>query len=441
MTSYIPSSADETKEMLAFLGKEDIYDLMQLPQALVLNRPLQLPEATDERTLTEAAKRLGAKNRQYRTVLRGAGAYRHFIPAAVDFIASQNEFVTAYTPYQAEMSQGILCAIFEYQTHLCNLTGLDVSNASLYDGAYAAAEAVMMCKNPKRKKALICGGVHPHTSDTVRTYCSPAGFDFVNIPQKDGRVDVFALQAELSADAACVLIQSPNYLGLVEDTAALGQIIKPSGAKYILSQNPLSMALYTTPAEAGADIALGDAQPLGLPLSFGGPYIGFLCATQALVRSMGGRIVGQTTDHEGRRAFVLTLQAREQHIRREGAKSAICSNQALCALRVSAYLAAMGPQGLTDTALLCRANAAYLKQQLAATGVFQPRFSGEHFHEFATDIPQNYAAIEAAFKANGIQGPLPIEYAGEKLLLWCATELIEKETADAIAAIAKEAAV
>ena len=255
MTSYIPSSSEETKELLKFLGKDDVYALMGLPEETLLKRPLNLPEGLSEMELSEKLTKAGEKNSQYRTVFRGAGAYRHFIPAAVDWVASQNEFVTAYTPYQAELSQGLLCAIFEYQTHLCALTGMDVSNASLYDGAYAAAEAVMMCRDSKKKKVLLSGALHPYTLEVVTTYCTPAGFEFAVIPQKDGKIDRDALGSLLdTGDTACVVVQSPNYLGIVENTAALGQMIKAKGVKYIISQNPLSMAIYTTPGEAGARI-------------------------------------------------------------------------------------------------------------------------------------------------------------------------------------------
>jgi glycine dehydrogenase subunit 1 len=439
MTSYIPSSPKETEDMLRELGATDLRGLMGLPEDVLQKRPAGLPAGLTEMELLPHMKALGAKNRRYDVVLRGAGAYRHFIPAVVDAAASANEFVTAYTPYQAELSQGLLCAIFEYQTQMCALTGLPVCNASLYDGGYALAEAVMMCRDSKKRKVLLSSTVNPRYAAILETYCKPAGFTFAEIPGRDGRVDTEALKGLVDSDTACVVVQSPNCLGLVEDTAAIGAVVKAGGAQYILSQNPLSLALYATPAEAGADICTGDAQPFGMPLSFGGPYLGYLCCTERHMRNIGGRIVGQTADRNGNRAFVLTLQAREQHIRREHAKSSICSNQALCALRASVYLSAMGPAGLTETAMLCRENAAYLRQALNATGVFKSRFTGEHFHEFATTCPDNYTSVEFILRKNGILGGLKIDCEGEKLLVWCATELVTKEVTDQVMRVIREA--
>jgi len=374
---------------------------------------------------------LAAKNRRFPLIFRGAGAYWHYIPAIVGSVTAKEEFVTAYTPYQAEISQGILQAIFEFQTMIADLAGLDVANASVYDGASAAAEAVNMCRERRRNKALVAAAAPPLVIDTIRTYCFGNNSELALIPcGPDGRTDAAALQALLNDEISCVYIQQPNYFGLIEDAAALAKLAHAAGAKMILGINPIAAAILPSAGESGADIAVGEGQPLGLPLAFGGPYLGLMAAKEEMMRKLPGRIVGETSDLEGRRAYVLTLQAREQHIRREKASSNICSNQNLCALTASVYLAAMGNEGLATAAMNCYAHAHYLAEQLAESG-FTRRHSAPFFHEFVTELPGGWEAekLLAALEQRGILGGLPMPDNG---ILWCATEMTGKQEIDAL---------
>ena len=433
MGGYIPSTRSERAEMLRAIGLDRPEELFaSVPEALRVKK-LDLAPGLSELALFREMRGVAAKNRVYRSIFRGAGAYNHYIPAVVGAVTSKETFVTAYTPYQAEMSQGVLQSIFEYQTMICELTGMDVSNASVYDGATAAAEAVNMLVDAKRRVALISEGVHPMTLETVRTYAFGADVEIRTIPLKDGRTDMEALASMLSKDVACVLLQSPNYFGLVEDGETVAKIVHENRSKLILSVNPIACALYKTPGEVGADVAVGEGQPLGMPLSFGGPYLGFMAATKALMRKLPGRIVGQTVDSHGERCFVLSLQAREQHIRREKASSNICSNEALCALTAGVYLSAMGPDGLAEAARQSMAKAHYLARGLAAIEGVTLRYSGEFFHEFVTDLPKQ-DEILAALEQADILGGLPLEGG----ILWCATEKVPREALDRTIAIVKE---
>jgi len=383
-------------------------------------------EGLSEFELKDRIGRLAAQNKIYTSIFRGAGAYNHFIPSCVTHLASRSEFVTAYTPYQPEMSQGVLQAIFEYQTTICALTGLDVSNASVYDGGSAAAEAVSMCLDKKRRSVVVSRTVNPGVLAVIETYCGAMDAALVCCPEKDGKTDLEALASLADEQTACVYAETPNFYGIIEDGALLAEAAHAVKAKFIAGVNPISLAVLKSPAEYGADIAVGEGQPLGMPLSFGGPYLGFMACKKDMMRKLPGRIAGQTVDQAGNRAFVLTLQTREQHIRREKALSNICSNQALCALTAAIYCAAMGPQGLNDAAYQCIANAAYLKKQLETIG-FKPVFPGDTFHEFVTDCPMDSAKILAALDEKGILGGLPLN---ENRILWCATEVNTKEQMD-----------
>ena len=429
MGGYIPSTREERAQMLAAIGLEKPEELFaSVPEALRVKR-LNLETGLSEMALSRFMRGVAAKNRVYRSIFRGAGAYNHYIPAVVGAVTSKETFVTAYTPYQAEMSQGVLQSIFEYQTMICELTGMDVSNASVYDGAPAAAEAVTMLVAAKKRVALVSETVHPMTLETIRTYAFGAGMEVRVIPAKGGRTDMDALAGMLNKDVACVLLQSPNYFGLIEDGEKAAELAHANRSKVILSVNPIACALYRTPGELGADVAVGEGQPLGLPLSFGGPYLGFMAATKALMRKLPGRIVGETTDNRGGRAFVLTLQAREQHIRREKASSNICSNQALCAMTAAVYMAAMGGQGLAETARQCHAKAAYLRAELAGIG-FALVHEGPFFHEFVTACPMDKEALVNALAERGILAGLPVEEG----VLWCATEMNSKADIDELIA-------
>ena len=435
MGSYLSNTDAQQRQMLQEAGYRDWDHLFEeVPAQVRLDRPLDLPAGGSELEVRRQVEAMAAKNRVFPHIFRGAGAYNHYIPSIVRQVTSKEEFVTAYTPYQAEISQGNLQAIFEYQTMICELTGMDAANASVYDGAAAAAEAVFMCRDRRRGRVLVSGTVNPQTLETIRTYCHGRDAAVELVPAKEGATDLAALAAMLDNQVACVVYQQPNYFGLIEDAAALTAAVHAAGAKAIASCNPISLGLMETPAQAGADIAVGEGQPLGMPLSFGGPYLGFMACTQELMRKLPGRIVGQTTDSQGKRGYVLTLQAREQHIRREKASSNICSNEALCALTASVYLSAMGPRGLAQAATLCCSKAHYLQQALAAAGL-EPVYAGEFFHEFVTRCPVEPGKLLVHLEAAGYLGGLPL---ADGSLLWCATELNTKEEMDALAALVKE---
>ncbi|MBQ6401590.1 MAG: aminomethyl-transferring glycine dehydrogenase subunit GcvPA [Firmicutes bacterium] len=434
MGTYVPNTLPQQQDMLKEMGLSSMEDLFaHIPEEVKYQGPLDLPEGRSEMEVLAEMEDIAGKNRVFRSIFRGAGAYHHYIPAMVGHVLSNETLQTAYTPYQAEISQGVLQSIFEYQTGICELTGMDVSNASVYDGATAAAEALAMCRERKRNKALVSAAVQPGVLETIRTYCFGSGMELAVIPEKDGLTDLDALASMIDEETACVYLQHPNYYGRLEDAARAGEIIHETKAKYILGVNPLSLGILKTPAEYGADVAVGDGQPLGLPLAFGGPYLGFMASTDAMKRKLPGRIVGQTMDAEGKRGYVLTLQAREQHIRREKASSNICSNQALCALAVGVYLAAMGPEGLAEAARQCTAKAHYFAEKLEEIGFTVEQ--GEFFHEFVTSSAKPAADILAALEEAGILGGLPLD---EHRILWCCTEMNSRKDMDEAVSILKE---
>ena len=422
--------------MLSAIGRGSVEELFEaIPKELRLNRPLGLPPAGSEFEVRRTMRGLAAKNTIYPTIFRGAGAYRHYIPSVVDSVASRGEFVTAYTPYQAEISQGVLQAIFEYQTMITMLTGMDASNASVYDGATAAAEAAIMCQERRRHGLLLAGSTPPEVERTIRTYCAPQGIPVEVLPMReDFTLDPAVLAEHLTPETAAVYLHQPGYYGNIEDLKAVAEQVHQAGARLIVGCNPIALALLMTPGEAGADIAVGEGQPLGLPLSFGGPYLGFMACKQELVRRLPGRIVGETTDHEGRRAYVLTLQAREQHIRREKASSNICSNQALCALRVGVYLAAMGPEGLRQVAQQCYDKAHYAARAISSVEGFA-LCGGDFFHEFVTSCPCDPKRLEQHLSGHGILGGLPLP---DGRILWCVTECNTREEIDRLVSLIKE---
>lgn len=436
MGSYLSLNDSDKRIMLEKTGVSSVMDLYQdVPQDLILDKPLDLPEGMAEMQVDRFMKQLAGENRVFGTVFRGAGAYRHYIPAIVDQVASKETLLTAYTPYQAEISQGVLQSIFEYQTMICELTGMDVSNASVYDGATAAAEAAAMCRDRKRKTIVVSGTVNPEVLAVMRTYSWAADGRIVTVPASDGVTDPEKLREAIDADTAAVFLQSPNYLGCIEDVVAAAEMAHEKGAKLIVSVNPIAQAILKTPYECGADIAVGEGQPLGLPLSYGGPYLGFMACRAEMMRRLPGRIVGQTTDPEGRTAYVLTLQAREQHIRREKASSNICSNEALCALRAAVYMAAMGREGIREAARQCVSKAHYFQRQLEEAG-FKRKYGGEFFHEFVTSGPCDAQEVTKLLSDHNILGGLPLT---QHDILWCATELNTKEEIDHTVSLLKEA--
>ena len=420
MGSYIPSSKKEREDMLQALGMQSYAELYSdIPEPLRYTKKLELPEGLSEFEVTQKIENLASENKVFAHIFRGAGAYNHFIPAIVKQVTSKEEFVTAYTPYQAEISQGILQSIFEYQTMIAELTGLDASNASVYDGATAVAEAAAMCRDKKKPAVCVSATVDPKILDVLKTYCFGSGAPVIVVPGKDGLTDLDAFSALDRKDIACLIIQSPNYYGLIEDGTSCAEKAHAIKAKLVMSVNPISLALLKTPGECGADIAVGEGQPLGLPLGFGGPYLGFMAASKEMMRKLPGRIVGQTVDVDGKRAYVLTLQAREQHIRREKASSNICSNEALCAMTAAVYLAAMGPKGLLTAAESCLGNAHYLLSELEKVG-FTRKYTGEFFHEFVTVCPLDAEELAEKLAAKGYLAGLPLS---DKEMLWCATEV------------------
>ena len=434
MGSYVPSTQAERLEMLKAIGLNDYKDLYRdVPAEMYLDTPLNIPKGMSEMEVANAVSAMAAKNKVFSTILRGAGAYDHYIPSIVKYIPAKEEFLTAYTPYQAEMSQGILQSIFEYQTMICELTGMDVSNASVYDGATAAAEAAAMCRDRKRRVTLISGAANPDTINTVRTYCYGTNDELRVVPTKDGKTDLDALKEMLTPDVASVYVQQPNFNGLFEDAEAIGEAVHEAGAMYVMGCNPTALGIMKTPKDCGADVAVGEAQPLGMPLSYGGPYLGFMATTTKHMRKLPGRIIGETVDSKGDRAYCLALQAREQHIRREKASSNICSNEALCALIVGVYCSAVGPDGLASVATQSMSKAHYLAKELCKIPGISMKYTGEFFHEFVVEMPKVDEVLKALEEA-GILGGLPVEGG----VLWCATEKASKAVLDKTVTIVKE---
>ncbi len=386
MHRYIPSTSEQKTDMLSTLGMKEIGELFaDIPKSVRLNRPLDIPNGLSELELVAhmqalAERNLGAQNC---TCFLGAGAYDHYIPSVIDHMLLRQEFYTAYTPYQPEISQGMLQVIFEFQSMICELTGMDVANASVYDGATALAEAAIMACNATRKsEVIIADTVHPESRAVLKTYCAPRGIRIRTVAHNNGKMDGGSLAAALSKDTAAVIVQSPNFFGIVEDIKAAADLVHQTGGLLIASVDPISLSVLKSPGEMDADIAVGDGQALGVPLSFGGPTVGFMAATGRLLRNMPGRIVGVTTDQMGRRAYVLTMQTREQHIRRERATSNICTNNALVALANTVYMTVMGKEGLREVAMQCLSKAHYTHDALIKTGLFEPVFDAPFFKEF-----------------------------------------------------------
>lgn len=438
MGGYIPITPDTQEDMLRAVGVSQIDDLFaDVPEAVRLREALDIPNGASEMAVYRRLAALAAKDKTYDVVLRGAGAYRHYIPAAVKQIAGKEEFLTCYTPYQAEISQGVLQGIFEYQTMIAELTTMEAANASVYDGATAAGEAMAMCRERKATKVLLAANANPMVLQTMETYAYGVDAPVERIPEKDGRLDLEALKSLLADPEVCgVYLESPNYYGLIEDVKAVAELAHAAKAKVILGANPFALAYYESPQAAGVDIVVGEGQPLGLSLAYGGPYLGFMACRSKLMRRLPGRIVGETVDADGERAFVLTLQAREQHIRREKASSNICSNQAHCALTAAIYMSHMGPEGMRSVAMQCRAKAYYLAEELAELG-FERVHNGAFFHEFVTTSPVATTKVCEALREAGILAGLPL---GDDRLLWCVTEVATKEDLDRALAILKEVA-
>jgi len=434
---YLPHTQADRQAMFDTLGVAGMEDLLAgIPSDLRCG-PLNLPVAISEPELVQELDELAQRNAAYagpRSFL-GGGAYNHWIPATVSALVGRGEFVTAYTPYQPEVSQGTLQVIYEWQSMICDLTDLDVSNASLYDGATACAEAMMMAVNATNRQGVVAAStLNPQYLQVLRTYCWSQGLVLREVAATGGRIAAGSLHDALGDQSAVVVVQSPNYFGILEDQAELAGVAHAAGALYVACVNPLSLALIATPAQVGADIAVGDAQPLGISLSYGGPYAGYIAAKEALVRRMPGRIVGASVDSHGRRAYVMTLRTREQDIRREKATSNICSNHALCATTATVYLAYMGKQGIRHVANLCLQKAHYAARQIVAIDGYDLAFKVPFFHEFAVRTPRAGHEIQESLLDRGILAGIPIDgMAGiEHGLLICCTEQNRKEDIDAL---------
>lgn len=407
--SYIVNTPDQQRDMLERIGVRSVEELFNaIPEALRLARPLDVPPALSEMALTRQVQALADRNVSAREAIcfLGGGSYDHFVPAVVDTVAGRSEFYTAYTPYQAEASQGSLQAFFEFQTLICQLTGLDVANASLYDGGSAVAEAILMAITVTNRHgpAIVAQSVHPEYRETVATYLTNLEAQPRIVPAPDGFLDPDDVKKAITKDTPCVVVQHPNFFGCLEEVEALAEIAHEHGAMFVVSFDPISLGLLKRPGQYGADIAIAEGQSLGTPMAYGGPYLGLLACREEFVRKMPGRLVGQTVDRRGQRCWVLTLQTREQHIRREKATSNICTNQGLLALRAAVYLAALGPQGLKETAELCVRKSHYAAEQLEQIDGIRRRFNRPFFKEFTLqtsgDVPATlHELLGAGFHA------------------------------------------
>jgi len=429
---YIPNTEEDRRAMLATIGVGAAAELFADIPSQHRNPALNLPPPLSEPELRRELSQMAAANRPAGEMpcFLGAGAYRHFIPSAVNHVISRGEFATAYTPYQPEISQGTLQTIFEFQSLVCELTGMDVSNASMYDGASALTEACLMAAAiTGRERVALLSTIHPHYEAVLRTYA--AGRKLA--------VDVMEpADVALSAEHACLAVQQPNFFGCLEDVTALAEKARAAGARYIVAADPISLGLFRPPGEYGADVVVAEGQSLGIPLSFGGPYLGIFAAREKYVRQMPGRIVGRTTDSEGRTGYVLTLQTREQHIRRERATSNICSNEQLVALAATVYLCALGRQGLRRVAELCYHKAHYAAEAIAALPGYSLPLEGAFFKEFVVRCPRPPAETNAALLERGIIGGLDVSDRIEKGMLLCVTEMNSRQEIDGLVTALRE---
>ena len=404
MYKYFPHTADDIRQMLDVIGVRTLDDLYaEIPEEIKLHKELDIPGEKSEIEVRRIIQGLAAANKPL-VCFAGAGSYDHYTPSVVPYLASRSEFSTSYTPYQAEISQGTLQYIFEYQTLMADLTGMDISNASMYDGTTATAEAMMMCvaAAKKRNRVLISATISPAVLAVAQTYAKFHGIDLVTVPEANGVMDKEAARTLIEADdVAGLIVAQPNRYGLIEDFTGLADLCHQHKALLAVNTMASALAVLKSPGEWGADIACGDAQSLGIPLGYGGPYIGYLCTKEALVRKMPGRLVGATTDVDGRRTFVLTMQAREQHIRREKATSNICTAQGFMCLYVACYLSLMGPKGLREVNEQSYASAHYLHDELLKTGLFEDIFDGPFLNEFTVRFHGDAAALRTQLTETG----------------------------------------
>ena len=436
---FIVNTADEREEMLKAIGAASFEELLKdVPAEVRLKKPLDLNPPLDEprvRKLLEGMASSNGSTADHVSFL-GAGAYDHFIPAAVGTITSRSEFYTAYTPYQAEVSQGTLQAIYEYQSLICRLYGMDVANASMYDGATALAEAVLMAMNTTgRHQVVIAGQLHPNSISVLKTYLEAAGQEaIVQNALEDGIGSISSLRELVGQSTAAVVVQQPNFYGCLEEVEEIASIAHEKGALFVVSADPLSLGVLASPGSYGADIAVGEGQPLGTPQSFGGPYLGIFAVKKDFIRKIPGRLIGMTKDREGKDGFILTLQTREQHIRREKATSNICSNEALNALAAAVYLSLLGREGLREVASQSAQKAAYLSRKITAIPGFSLKFSKPFFREFVLETPIPAAEVIVRMLEKKVFAGYDLSPHGENGLLVAVTEKRTKEELDAFAA-------
>ena len=426
---YFPHTEEDLQAMLAKAGVDSLDALYaQIPDSIRFKGDYQLPSEMSELEVRDTFEKLGSQNKQL-TCFAGYGVYDHYMPSVIPSLLQRSEFLTSYTPYQAEISQGTLHYIFEYQSMMAELTGMDISNASMYDGTTACAEAMMMAVAAGKKvnKVLVSAGLNPKTREVLDTYALHQGIELVTISLKDGVTDLDDVKARLAeGGVAGVIVQQPNVFGIVEDYSGFAEACHEQKALFVMDSVAADLAILKTPGEWGADIAVGDGQSLGIPMQFGGPYVGYMCCTEKLIRKMPGRIVGMTKDDRDQRAFVLTLQAREQHIRRQKATSNICSNQSLMALFVTIYMSLMGKQGLKEAAQLSYAGAHYLCDELLKTGRFSLVYDRPFFNEFYVKYDGDADTLYQRFIEAGILGGVRYEDG----FLFAVTEKRTKEEID-----------
>lgn len=425
MFKYFPHTKEDIEQMLKVIGVNSLDDLFKVvPKEIKDNAMYDLPEALSEYELIKNMTNIASMNKKLH-IYRGAGAYDHYTPSIIPHLTQRSEFLTSYTPYQPEIAQGTLQYIFEFQSFICELTGMDVANASMYDGATAAAEAMLMAASHTRNnKVLISSTTHPNTIEVVKAYASNKGYEVVLVPEVNGETSLEFIQN--NNDIACVIVQNPNYYGVIEDYNNFSETTHKNGGLFVMINDPQTLSVLKTPKEYGVDIAVGDGQTLGVPLQFGGAYVGYLATTQKLVRKMPGRICGVTKDVDGKRAFVLTLQAREQHIRREKANSNICSNQSLMALWVTIYMALMGKDGLVKVNEASYTNAHYLESELLKTKYFEKVYDKPFLKEFVLKTTFDNKLLEQKMLDKGYLIGLPID----DKLLFAVTEKYSKADID-----------
>ncbi|MGB2698094.1 MAG: aminomethyl-transferring glycine dehydrogenase subunit GcvPA [Candidatus Zixiibacteriota bacterium] len=388
---YIPNTDKNREEMLKRIGVKDFSQLLSgIPQSILLKEDLKLPSPLSELELAGLLRNLSQENRSADEMISflGGGAYDHFVPSVVNHILLRSEFYTAYTPYQAEVSQGTLQSIYEFQSLICELTGMDVANASMYDGASATAEAALMSHSSNRKNEIIIpDSLHPAYKKVLETYCSGMGLKIINSSAENGMADLSDLKSSLSSETSCVIVQSPNFYGVIEDVAEIEKLVHSTGALLIMVCDPISLGILKSPGELGVDIAVGEGQGMGNPTNLGGPFLGFFTARKDMVRRLPGRLIAATRDSKDRRGFVMTLQTREQHIRREKATSNICTNEALCALASAVYLSLMGKNGIKEVARLCVQKSHYAMEEITKVNGFKLKYQAPFFKEFIVETP------------------------------------------------------